>query len=97
MTYNVLDYGAVPDGNTDNTIAFSSAFKAAQSNGGGIVFASSGQYLFNGQLSIPTGVSLMGSYLTVPSHESPKTAPTDGTGTKYFIILLYIIINPKWI
>ena len=29
MTYNLLDYGAVPDGNTDNTIAFTSAFKAA--------------------------------------------------------------------
>eukprot|EP01084_Bolivina_argentea_P280852 480381_1 len=79
MSFNVLDYGAVGDGTTDNTAHFKSAFSAAQSQGGAIVFAPTGRYLFNGQLIIPTGVSLIGSYLTVPSHQFPKSAPTDGT------------------
>ena len=77
MSYNVLDYGAVGDAMTDNTQAFTAAFKAAQDQGGAIVFAPTGRYVINGQLSIPPGVSLLGmlisykcvavcSYLTVP-------------------------------
>lgn len=79
MTYNVLDYGAKGDGSTDNTQAFKAAFNAASAGGGGYVYAPTGRYLFLGQLSIPDGVSLTGSYLSVPQHEKPKTAPTDGT------------------
>eukprot|EP01084_Bolivina_argentea_P076561 138771_1 len=77
MTFNVLNYGAKGDGTTDDTAAFQATFAAAAS--GAIVFAPTGRYVFKGQLKIPHGVSLVGSYLTVPSHSFPKTAPTDGT------------------
>eukprot|EP01084_Bolivina_argentea_P107703 192554_1 len=77
--FNVLDYGAVGDGKTDNTKPFETALQTALSNGGGYVFAPTGQYLFKGQINIPDGVSLVGSYLTVPQHQDPKSAPTDGT------------------
>ena len=70
---NVLDYGAKGDGTTDDTASFKSAFDAATGQGGAIIFAPTGTYLFNGQLMIPSGVSLIGSYLNVPSHSFPKT------------------------
>eukprot|EP00485_Elphidium_margaritaceum_P011224 CAMPEP_0202703668 /NCGR_PEP_ID=MMETSP1385-20130828/16485_1 /ASSEMBLY_ACC=CAM_ASM_000861 /TAXON_ID=933848 /ORGANISM="Elphidium margaritaceum" /LENGTH=428 /DNA_ID=CAMNT_0049361559 /DNA_START=19 /DNA_END=1302 /DNA_ORIENTATION=- len=78
MTFNVLSFGAVGDGTTDNTKAFQSALQSAADNGGGIVFAPGGNYVFDGQLSIPSGVALFGSYLTVPSHAG-SAQPTDGT------------------
>jgi len=78
---NVLDFGAVGDGNTDNTNAFNQALqKAGQTPTGAPVYAPPGQYRFNGHLTFPKGVSLLGSYQTVPSHGSFNgAAPKDGT------------------
>ena len=57
--FNVLDFGAVGDGTTDNTPAFQSALdKAAKT--GGIVFVPAGQYKIGGVLTIPDGVTLKG-------------------------------------
>ncbi len=46
-----------------------------------MVYAPTGLYLFKKQLVIPSGVSLIGSYLSVPSHLYPANASaiTDGT------------------
>lgn len=56
---NVLDFGAVGDGATDNTQAFQSALDKASVNGA-IVYIPAGQYKINGVLTIPDGVCLKG-------------------------------------
>jgi hypothetical protein len=66
---SVLDYGALGDWNvTDNTAAFTAAL-AAVAGAGGIVFVPAGGYMFLGTLVIPEGVSLIGTYETVPAHD----------------------------
>lgn len=67
---NVLDFGAVGDAKTDNTDAFTKALNAAKS--GGYVYVPTGQYLFKGQLTIPSGVTLIGTYLVAPYHKPPQ-------------------------
>eukprot|EP01083_Nonionella_stella_P193287 714035_1 len=68
---NVLDYGAKGDRKTDNTKAFNNALQAAISTDhGGYVFVPSGQYLFEGSITIPTGVTLIGTYMFPPMHTS---------------------------
>eukprot|EP01084_Bolivina_argentea_P121508 215336_1 len=69
---NVLDFGAKGDAKTDNTDAFNKALQAAANNDhGGYVFVPSGQYLFTGSITIPTGVTLIGTYLVTPQHVCP--------------------------
>jgi len=43
--FNVLDYGAHPDGSTNSTDAFRSAIQAAKAAGGGTVFVPAGNYV----------------------------------------------------
>ena len=43
--FNVLDYGAHPDGSTNSTEAFRSAIQAAKAAGGGTVFVPAGNYV----------------------------------------------------
>lgn len=66
--FNVLDFGAVGDGKTDNFKAFQNALNAAAT--GGIVFVPPGQFAFlqNSTLTVPRGATLQGTYSTVPSH-----------------------------
>ncbi|KAL5502665.1 hypothetical protein EMCRGX_G009473 [Ephydatia muelleri] len=65
---NVMDYGAVGDGVTDNIDAFQDALNAAVN--GGTVYVPPGQFAFkaNTTITVPRGVSLLGSYRSVPSH-----------------------------
>ena len=67
--FNVLDFGAVGDGITDNTAAFQSALDAAAESANGVVNAPSGRYRFDGRLVFPAAVSLVGDWQSVPSHE----------------------------
>lgn len=79
---NVLDYNASNDGSKDCSGAFQSAMNYANQIGGAVVYVPSGNYLFENPISIPSGVTLMGSYLSVPSHQmidEKDEAPTDGT------------------
>lgn len=46
-TYNVLDYGAVGDGSTNDTAAVQAAIDAAEAAGGGVVFFPAGTYRCN--------------------------------------------------
>ncbi len=55
--FNVLDYGAVPDGKTKNTGAFAQAIAACTAAGGGTVTVPAGKYL--------TGAIMMESNLTL--------------------------------
>lgn len=41
---------------------------AAANAGGGVVVIPPGQYIFYGNINVPSSVSLKGSYNTVPSH-----------------------------
>jgi hypothetical protein len=77
---NVLDFGARGDNKTECTAAFRAALAAAATEGGGSVLAPSGIYRFSGNLTIPPGVTLTGSYDVVPSHDLRQGTPvTDGT------------------
>jgi len=60
--FNVMDYGAVPDGKTDNTKAFQTALDDA-GKVGGIVRVPAGKFRFDGNLIIPRGTSLEGTWL----------------------------------
>eukprot|EP00052_Salpingoeca_macrocollata_P018050 m.147901 g.147901 ORF g.147901 m.147901 type:complete len:467 (-) comp20583_c0_seq5:166-1566(-) len=85
--FNVMDYGAKGDAKTDNTNAFQQALNAANSSGGGEVYVPAGQYLFTGSITLEYGVTLLGSYATVPSHQwggdliGSVLMPTAGRGS----------------
>jgi hypothetical protein len=76
---SVADYGAVGDGATDNTAAFTAALAAVAS--GGIVFVPAGRYAFDGSLALPHGVSLVGTFMSVPAHAVGQggSLPTNGS------------------
>lgn len=61
---NVLDYGAVGDGVTDDTVAIQAALDAVASKSassiGGTVFLPSGRYLVTAPLGINLGTSILG-------------------------------------
>jgi hypothetical protein len=87
--YSVLDFGATADGKTDATPAFQKALNTAGQAGGGTVYAPRGNYYFAGHLVVPEGVTLAGSWQSVPSHaglrnreSAPK--PTDN-GTTFLV------------
>ena len=67
-TWNVMDFGAVADGVTDNTAAFQRALDDAGKANGGIVSVPTGRYSFSGSLAVPKEVALRGVYVYAPSH-----------------------------
>ncbi|MDB6065429.1 MAG: hypothetical protein JWR26_1637 [Pedosphaera sp.] len=85
---SVLDLGAKGDGKTDNTAVFQKALDTAGQSGGGTVFAGSGNFYFAGHLTIPDGVTLEGTWKSVPAHTGLRNAgmakPTDG-GTTFLV------------
>lgn len=58
--FDVTDYGAAADLQTNDTPAFVAALEAAASNGGGIVYAPAGIYTLIHTLTIPENVIFMG-------------------------------------
>ncbi len=84
---SVFDFGAKADGKTDDTRAFQ---KALNSFGvkGGIVYAPRGTYLFSGSLIIPQGVTLKGSFESVPAHNGfrDKGLPLPGDDGTTFLV-----------
>lgn len=77
QVFNVMDYEAEGDGETDDTFAFEMAITAASMNGGGIVYVPAGYYNITGALVIPAGVELRGV------HESMHV--TTGEGSVIYI------------
>lgn len=71
------------DNSTDNTAPFAAAITAAYTDTTDIsksVFAPPGLYRFKGNLTLPPGVTLSGSYNVVPSHDiRDGQAVDDGT------------------
>lgn len=86
--FNVRDYGALGDSQTDDTSAFQKALDAAGEANGGIVYAPRGNYFFAGHLNVPQAVTLAGIWQSVPAHNGirdrglPK--PTDD-GTTFLV------------
>lgn len=70
--------GAVGDGTADNTQAIQNALDAAGKAGGGLVELPSGRFRVNGNLAIPAGVTLQGTY-RVPPTISSQTEKPNGT------------------
>jgi polygalacturonase len=56
-TFNVLDYGAVPDGQTKDTAAIAKAIAAAHAIGGGTVQFPAGRYL-TGSIELESNITL---------------------------------------
>src|SRR5476651_1874225 len=86
-TIDVAAFGAKGDGRTDDTAAFQKALNTAATQHVS-VFAGSGNYLFLGTLNVPEGVTLKGSWESVPSHNGMRDRglpkPTDG-GTTFLV------------
>lgn len=86
--FDVRQFGAQGDGDTDDTAAFQRALDAAGKTPGSIVDAPRGNYLFAGRLNVPAGVTLSGVWQSVPAHNGirdrglPK--PTDD-GTTFLV------------
>jgi hypothetical protein len=86
--YNVREFGAKGDGVTDDTTAFQTALDKAGKEGGGVVHAPRGNYLFKGHLNVPNAVTLEGIWQSVPAHNGIRDKglprPTDD-GTTFLI------------
>lgn len=92
--YNVVDYGAVGDGTTDDTTAIQAAIDAAVSDSsGGVVFfpATTDFYLITAELDVKRDVSLLGeggSCTVIKLNHATATAigfSTASTGTGVFM------------
>lgn len=71
--YNVMDYGAVGDGTTDDTAAINAAIAAANAAGGGIVYLPGGSYKVTEQLTtLGEGVWLRGVGWNVFGNKSTR-------------------------
>jgi hypothetical protein len=85
---NVRSFGAVGDGQTDDTAAFQKALDAAHEAGGGVVYAPRGNYFFAGNLNVPDAVTLSGLWQSVPAHNGLRNEglpkPTDD-GTTFLV------------
>ncbi|MGV3529098.1 MAG: YhcH/YjgK/YiaL family protein [Flavisolibacter sp.] len=57
-SYNIRDYGAVPDGHTLNTVAFANAIDACNKSGGGRVVVPAGLWL-TGPIEMKSNVNLV--------------------------------------
>lgn len=81
---NVLDYGAVADGVTDNTVAFQNAIDAAYANSNKIVFIPAGIYLVTGEISLNSGSQIKGEFQAQVTNFGGSVNPdftTNATGT----------------
>ena len=74
--YDVTKYGAKGDNATDNTVAFHAALEACGAgcstptgDCGGQVYVPPGLFRFKGNMTVPSGCDLQGSYSMVPSHD----------------------------
>lgn len=81
---DVADFGAKGDGRTDDTKAFQRALDSAAKKNLP-VSVGSGNFVFLGKLNVPDGVTIKGTWESVPSHNGVRNPglpkPTDGGST----------------
>lgn len=80
--FNVRSFGALGDGQADDSVAVLKAIKAAGDNGGGIVYFSRGIYCLTAMLRMPERVVLKGEgrekvWLTWPERKPNDTEPSE--------------------
>ena len=75
ITYNALNFGAVPNDNIDDSAAIQGAIEKAAEMGGGTVYVPAGTYKCMSSLIIPGGVTLIGDWV------SPADGGGHGEGT----------------
>lgn len=76
-TFNVLNFGAVGDGKTDNTAAFSACLNTMIAAGGGRMMLPDGVYL--GRIEIPPVSKPLPSWITLEIVGESEPAPVFGT------------------
>lgn len=59
--WNIRDFGAVGDGQTDDTLAFKSAMAVIASNNGGTLTIPDGDYIVTSPVTLPSGIIIQGS------------------------------------
>jgi hypothetical protein len=74
--WNAVELGVKADGVTDNTEALQKALDTAGKAGGGVVELPAGRFCVKGNLSIPAGVTLQGTYRVPPTINNKNDAPT---------------------
>jgi len=91
--YNVRDFGAVGDGQADDTIAIRSAFAYIASKNGGTVSFPEGDYKVTSTIAIPSGIIIQGTGSIMsgaPTSALPRKNPSriklSGTGRALFRI-----------
>ncbi len=72
---NIISFGAVADGVTDDSPALQKAINAVSSAGGGVVYIPAGVYYLSDQITIPEAVTLCGDWI------SPEKEPAGTRGT----------------
>ena len=77
--WDVVEAGAVGDGETDNTAAFQKALDEAGEAGGGIVNVPAGRYRIDGTLNIPGAVTLEGTFRVPPTNYGRRPPDLDGS------------------
>lgn len=77
--WDVLEAGAVPDGETDNTAVFQRLLDDAGKAGGGIVKVPAGRYRINGNLRIPGAVTLEGVFRVPPTNRHDPAPHLQGS------------------
>ncbi len=84
---NVRDFGAVGDGQTDETQAFQKALDSIGSRGGGVEVPQ-GLYKFEGSIKIPQSVTLRGPWNSVTSHNGcrDRGLPKPGDDGATFLV-----------
>ncbi|GIZ08889.1 glycoside hydrolase family 28 protein [Flavobacterium sp. UMI-01] len=93
-SYNVLDYGAIPDGETDNTKVLNKVIWMCSNAGGGRVIVPAGKYL-SGPINLQNNVNLhLAEGVEILFSTNPKDYPIvhtsfEGTEVMNFSPLVY--------
>lgn len=66
-TWNVRDAGAAGNGTNDDTAVFQRVLDEAGREGGGTVLVPAGRYAIRGNLAVPAGVTLQGTFRVPPT------------------------------
>ncbi|MEP7149033.1 MAG: glycosyl hydrolase family 28-related protein, partial [Acidobacteriota bacterium] len=77
--YNIRDFGAVGDGQADDTIAIRSAFAYIASKNGGTVSFPEGDYKVTSPIALPSGIVIQGTGAIMsgaPTSALPRKNPT---------------------
>jgi hypothetical protein len=77
--WDMIKAGALGDGKTDNTALFQRVLDEAEKAGGGIVNVPTGDYCIKGNLKIPGGVTLQGTFRVPPSNDHESRPRMDGS------------------